>query len=72
MEKPQVTRGLLCGKDGRVVVDLPHLGAQHEFIVIELCFHCLALFELEIYTNHPPVGKRHFQQMVLVQLVVSM
>ena len=31
------------------VVDLPSLGTQHVFILIELCFHCLGLFGLEIY-----------------------
>jgi hypothetical protein len=27
-------------EDGSVVVDLPNLGAQHVFILTELCFHC--------------------------------
>jgi hypothetical protein len=43
LEKPQVLRGLLYGKDGRVAVDLPNLGAQLVFILIESCFHCLGL-----------------------------
>jgi hypothetical protein len=34
------------------VVDLPNLGAQHVFILIELSFHCLGLFVLEIYRNN--------------------
>jgi hypothetical protein len=43
LEKPQV----IC---------LPNLGAQHVFILIELCFHCQSLFGLEIYCNRG-VGK---------------
>jgi hypothetical protein len=55
LEKPQVVRGLIDGEDGSVVVDLLSLGAQHVFILIELCFHCSGLFGLEIYrTNDPP------------------
>jgi hypothetical protein len=54
LEKLQVIRGLLYGKNGSVVVDLPNRGAQHVFIVIELCFHCLDLFELEIYCKKRP------------------
>ena len=38
-------------EDGSVVVDLPNLGAQHVFILIELCFHCQGIFGLEIYSN---------------------
>jgi hypothetical protein len=55
LEKPQVLRGLLYGEDGSVAVDLPNLGARHVFILIELCFHSLGLFGLEIYCNsrHP-------------------
>ena len=49
LEKPQVLRGLIDVEDGSVVVDLPNLGAQHVFILIELCFHCPGLFGLEIY-----------------------
>jgi hypothetical protein len=54
LEKLQVIRGLIDGEDGEdgsVVVDLPNLGAQHVFILIELCFHCPDLFGLEIYPN---------------------
>ena len=40
LEKLQVLRGLIDVEDGSVVVDLPNLGAQHVFILIELCFHC--------------------------------
>jgi hypothetical protein len=29
---------------GSIEVDLPNLGAQHVFILIELYFHCLGLF----------------------------
>jgi hypothetical protein len=55
LEKLQVLRGLLHGEDGSVVVDLPNLGAQHVFILIELCFHCPGLFGLEIYCNTKPI-----------------
>jgi hypothetical protein len=48
---PGEIRGLLYGEDGSVVVDLPNLGVQLVFTVIELCFHCLGLFGLEIYHN---------------------
>ena len=51
LEKPQVLRGLIDVEDGSVAVDLPNLGAQHVFILIELCFHCPDLFGLEIYCN---------------------
>ena len=51
LEKPQVLRGLIDGEDGSVVVDLPNLGTQHVFILIELCSHCPGLFGLEIYGN---------------------
>ena len=36
LEKLQVLRGLIDVEDGSVVVDLPNLGAQHVFILIEL------------------------------------
>ena len=51
LEKPQVLRGLIDGEDGSVAVDLPNLGAQHVFILTELCFHCWGIFGLEIYCN---------------------
>ena len=51
LEKPQVIRGLIDVENGSVVVDLPNLGAQHVFILIELCFHCRGIFGLEIYPN---------------------
>ena len=39
LEKTQVLSGLIDVEDGSVVVvDLPNLGAQHVFILIELCF----------------------------------
>ena len=47
-------KGLIDVEDGSIAVDLPNLGAQHVFIVIELCFHCLDLFELEIYCKKRP------------------
>ena len=61
LEKLQVIRGLIDGEDGEdgsVVVDLPNLGAQHVFILIELCFHCPGLSGLEIYCNN--VLWKHF------------
>ena len=44
-------KGLIDGEDGSVVVDLPNLGIQHAFILIELCFLCLGTFGLESYLN---------------------
>ena len=38
-------------EDGSVAVNPPNLGAQHAFILIELCFHCWSIFGLEIYRN---------------------
>jgi hypothetical protein len=35
LEKPQVLTGLIDGEDGSVAEDLPNLGAQHVFIIIE-------------------------------------
>ena len=49
LEKPQVIRDLIAGEYSSVVVDLPNVGTQHVFILIELCFHCTGLFGLEIY-----------------------
>ena len=51
LEKLQVLRGLIDVEDGSVVVDLPNLGAQHVFILIELCYHSPGLFRLEIHRN---------------------
>jgi hypothetical protein len=56
LEKPKVLSGLFYGKDGSVAVDLPSLGAQHVFILIELCFHCQGIFGLEIYHNSSPAN----------------
>ena len=36
LEKPQVLMSLLDVEDHSVVVDLPNLGTQHVFILIEL------------------------------------
>jgi hypothetical protein len=36
------SKGSHDGEDGRVLVDLPNLGTEHVFILIELCFHCRA------------------------------
>ena len=41
------------GADGSVVVDLPNLGAQLTFILIELCFHCWAYLGWGITTTPP-------------------
>jgi hypothetical protein len=49
LEKLQVLRGHIDVEDGSVGVDLPNLGAQHGFILIELCFHCQGIFGLDIY-----------------------
>jgi hypothetical protein len=51
LEKLQVIRGLIDGDDGSIAVELPNLGAQLVFILIELCFHCWDIFELENYCN---------------------
>jgi hypothetical protein len=52
LEKPQVLRGLVDVKDGSVAVDLPNLGSQLVFILIELCFDCQGIFGLEIYCKN--------------------
>jgi hypothetical protein len=44
LENPHVLRGLIDVEDGSVAVDLPNLGAQHGFILTELCFHCQGIF----------------------------
>ena len=51
LEKLQVLRGLIDVEDGSVAVDLPNLGAQHVFVLIELCFHCWGIFGWEICRN---------------------
>ena len=51
LEKPQVLRGLIDVEDGSIAVDLPNLGTQYVFILIELHFHYWGIFELEIYHN---------------------
>jgi hypothetical protein len=51
LEKLQVIRGLIDVKDGSVAVDLPNLGTQHIFILIESCFHFQGIFGLDIYPN---------------------
>ena len=56
LEKPQVVRGLIDGEHGSIVVDLPNLGPQLVFILIELCFHCQGIFGLEIYHNSSPAN----------------
>jgi hypothetical protein len=37
-------------EDGSVAVDLPNLGTQHVFILIESCFHCQGIFGIERFT----------------------
>jgi hypothetical protein len=54
LEKLQVLRGLTEVEDGSVAVDLPNLGAQHIFMLNELCFHCQGIFGLEICCNNNP------------------
>ena len=49
LEKPQVIRDLKDGEYSSVVVDLPNLGMQLVFILIELCFLYQGLSGLEIY-----------------------
>ena len=44
-------KGLIDGKDGSVVVNLPKLGVKIVFILIELCFHCQGIFGLETYCH---------------------
>ena len=44
LEKLQVLRGVIDVEDGSVAVELPNLGTQHVFILIELCFHCRGIF----------------------------
>jgi hypothetical protein len=51
LEKPQVLRDLIDVEDGSVVLDLPNLGAQHVFILTELCFHCRGIFGFEKFTE---------------------
>ena len=57
LEKLQVLRGLIDVEDGSVAVDLPNLGTQHVFILIELCFHCQGIFGLENYHKNKRLFK---------------
>jgi hypothetical protein len=57
LEKLQVLRGLIDVDGGSEAVDLPNLGTQHVFILIESCFHCWGIFGLEIYHNSGALGK---------------
>ena len=52
LEKPQAIRSLIHGEYGSVAIDLPNLGTQLVFILIELCFHCRGMFGLQIYHNN--------------------
>jgi hypothetical protein len=49
--KPQVLKGLIDVEDGSEAGDLPNLGIQHVFILIELCFHFRGIIGLEIFTT---------------------
>jgi hypothetical protein len=51
LEKLQVLRGFIYGKDGRVVVDLPNISSQHVFILIELFSLPGLIWVGEIYHN---------------------
>jgi hypothetical protein len=57
LEKLQVIKGLIDVEDGSVVLDMPNLGAQNVFILIESCFHCWVIFGLESYLNNVYVYK---------------
>ena len=50
-EKPPVITVLIDGEDDSAVVNLPNHGSQLVFILIELCFHCWGIFEVENYCN---------------------
>jgi hypothetical protein len=62
LEKLQVLRGLIDVEDGSVAVDLPNLGTQHVFILIELCFYCQGIFGLEIYLKWKGRADRGFSE----------
>lgn len=53
LEILRVLKGLIDGKDGRVVGNLPNRGEQLVFIFFELCFPCQRMIGLEIYRNTP-------------------
>ena len=53
LEKPKLLRSLIDAEEGRVVVDLPNLGAQHIFILTLLYFHCWGIIGLERFTATP-------------------
>jgi hypothetical protein len=50
LEKRKVLRGLIDVENGSVAVDLPNLGTQHGFILIESCLHCPGILGLERFT----------------------
>lgn len=52
LEKPQVLNGLIHVEECSVMVDLHNLGTQHLFILIELCFHCQAIFDWRFITTN--------------------
>jgi hypothetical protein len=52
LDKPKAIRDLIAGEYSSVVVDLPNLGAQLAFMLIELCFPCMGLFGLGIYQKN--------------------
>lgn len=51
LEKSQVARDLIAGKQISVVVDLPNLGVQLINIITELCGFYMGSLGLEIYCN---------------------
>ena len=51
LEKLQVVRDLIAGKQSSVVVNLPNQGMQLISIVTELCVLCTGFLWLEIYSN---------------------
>jgi hypothetical protein len=58
LEKLQVIRDIKDEEYESVVVDLPNLGTQFIFILIEWCFHCQGKFGLENSDNNLLFGTR--------------
>ena len=44
------SKGLIDVEYGSVAIDLPNLGAQPVFILIELSFHCQGIFGMKRFT----------------------
>lgn len=51
LEKPQVTRDLIDGRQSSVAVNVPNLAVQLVNAVTELCGFCSDILGLEIYCN---------------------